>query len=812
MLALRVALRRLRRNPGFAAVSVLTLALGIGVNVAIFSLLYGVLLKQLPYPEPERLVAVSHDATRLELDDLGISAPLYLRYRGETSSFEEMGMLRDGWVSLTGLNVPSRLRQGTVTSSLFAVFRVPPLQGRTFTAADEERGAAPVALISERLWRARFGGDPGALGRRIEIDGAPREIVGVMPSHFEVPDAETDVWLPFIIDPEVDHLGSFGPTCIGRLRAGVPRAAALADLKRITDALPEQFPEEHAAPVLARSGFRPRVVPLLENLVGDLERALWVVMGAVGFLLLMVCANLANLFLVRAEARHREIALRGALGATGARIVGSFLVEGLVLALAGGAASVLLAKWAVSILVRFAPEGIPRLHQVGIDAPVLLFALAISLLSGLFFSLLPALPYRRSNLATALREGGRGLSTGRGRLGARQALVIAQIALGLVLLVGAGLMARSFRELMRVSPGFDATGALTLRLSLPATRYETPERIAAFVDRITDRVRALPGVSAVGAVNNLPLSGSASAAGHALEDFPLGENDVPPVFLRYHASPGYREAMGMPLVQGRWLEPADHQQKTGVVVVSQSLARRYWPNASPLGKRIRPGRAGEKPWYTIVGVVSDLRHARLQDEASDMVYYSMLGHQGDDSLRTTVNLVVRTGSSPESLSEVVRSAVWELDANVPVTHVLTLRRLVEAARAPMAFNTLLLVVASALALLLGSVGMYGVISFVVSQRTQEIGVRMALGAPRAGVRSMVLSDGLRVALPGIAIGLAGALAVTRLMKSLLFGVSPLDPFTLTVVPVFLCAVALFSSLLPAERAARVDPVVALREG
>jgi predicted permease len=446
---------------------------------------------------------------------------------------------------------------------------------------------------------------------------------------------------------------------------------------------------------------------------------------------------------------------------------------------------------------------------VSIDGSAVAFALAVSLAAAVLVALLPILPYSRPDVVSALKEGGRGNSAGRKKITARRALVALQMALGLVLLIGAVLMVRSFSELSSITPGFRPEGALTLRVSLPAAAYDD-ERLAAFVESVSQRLAALPGVRAVGAVDSLPLTGSATGSGHALEDFPLGDNDLPPVFITNAADPGYREALGIPLVEGRFFEPADNHQRRRVVVVNQALARRYWPNGGALGRRVSPGRPDEQGWYEIVGVVGDIRYEDLQTEPRATVFYPILGPEGSGGFGTNVSFVLRTADSTESVAEPARSAVWSIDPNVPITQVMTLEDLVRDARAPMAFSMSLLLIASALAVLLGAVGTYGVVSYVVSQRTQEIGVRMALGALRRQVRSMILKDGLLTAVPGLLLGLFAAFALTRTMASLLYSVSPLDPLTFVLAPLLLLAVAVASSLLPADRAAKVNPLTALR--
>jgi predicted permease len=806
----RSILKRLLSDRRFTGLSVLTLALGIGLTVSVFTLVYGVLLSPLPYPDPERLIDVSHEAPGLDLDDMDISIPLYLRYRDRVRAFEAIALLRDNSVSLTGLESPDRVRHARVTASLFDVVGVAPMRGRAFDADDEKPGAPGVVLVSERFWRGRLGGDPGVLERSLELDGAARSIVGVLPSRFGIPDEDIDVWTPFAID-ESQRLGQFSYRCLARLREAVTLDAARREVGAIASALESEFPEESAAPVLARSAFAPVLTPLLDQIVGDVRSAFLVLAGAVGFVLLMASVNVANVFLVRAEARRSELALRSALGAGRRQILAEFFAEGLFIALAAGTLAVGLAELAVRALVRFAPEGVPRLSEIAIDSRSLAFALLVSIVAAVLFALLPTLPYSRPDVVTALREVGRGRTAAKARVSLRKALVAMQLGLGLVLLVGAGLMIRSFYELHGVDPGFRAEDALTFRVSLPRGSYDSSERVVGFVERATERLRALPGVHAVGAADNLPLTGSASGAGHEIEDFPLGDADLPPVFMTHAADPGYREAMGIPLREGRWLEPFDHREGRRVVVVNETIARRYWPQGSAVGRRIVPGRAAtDDEWYEIVGVVGDVRHEGLAVEPRGETYYPLRDPEGNDSLGGSVSFVIRGGGSFDSLSAAARSAVWEIDPNVPITQVSTLEQLLVEDRAATAFSMSLLLLASVLAVVLGAVGTYGVVSFVVSQRTQEIGVRMALGAVRGQVRGMVLRDGLRTALPGIAIGVAAAFATTRLMTSLLFGVSPLDPLSFVLAPVFLLLIALGSTLLPAERASRVNPIEALR--
>jgi predicted permease len=806
------ASKRLLSEARFTLLAVFTLAVGIGLAVAIFSLVYGVLLAPLPYPHPERLLDVSHAAPGLDLEDMDLSVPLYLRYRERIASFEQIALTRDGRVSLTGLDVPDRVRQAAVTASLFPLAGMQPILGRPFTAEDEQKGASPTVMVSERFWRGRMGSDPGVLERDLEIDGSKRRVVGVLPQAFALPFEDVDVWIPFEHDPQAQHLGQFSFRGLARLKEEATIDRAAAELAAITENLVNEFPDESAAPVLVRSRFAPVLTPLLDEMVGDIRTRLLVLSAAVGFVLLMACVNVANVFLVRAEATRRELALRSALGASGWQILGDFFAEGVLIALVSGVLALLLAAAAIDLLLRFMPEGVPRLASVSVDATTVLAAIPISLGAAVLVALLPMLPYSRPDTTETLREGGFRASAGKKRMKMRQLLVALQMALGLVLLVGAALMVRSFRELNRVSPGFRAEDALTLRVSLPAASYPG-DRVQAFIEQATERLESLPGVEAVGAVDALPLTGTATGSGHSFEDFPLGEKDLPPVFITSCATGGYRQAMGFPLLEGRFLEAADHREKRRVAVVNQTLARRYWPNGGALGRRLTPGRPETSGWYEIVGVVGDLRVEALEAEPRSMVFYPIRGPEGSECLRSNVSFVIRlrpNGGSPESISTPAREAVWSLDRNLPITQILTLEDLVREARAPAAFSTSLLLVASALALLLGSVGTYGVVSYLVSRRTQEIGVRMALGALRSQVRSMIVGDGLKIALPGLALGLLGAFALTRAMASILYAVSPLDPVSFGLAGLLLLGVAVLSSLLPAERASRVDPLLALR--
>jgi predicted permease len=808
-------LRQLARTPGFTLVAVLTLAIGIGANVAIFSLVHAVLIEALPFPEPERLVAVWHTAPGLDIPQFEQSDGTYVIYRRESRTLEELGIYDLRSVSLTGDGAPERLDGSGATASAFEVLRVPPALGRRFVASDERAGAEPVVLLSHALWSRRFGGARDAVGTTVRLDGETRRIVGVMPAGFRFPSAETELWVPITIDPAKLAVGNFNYRGIGRLRPGATPQAVERELSALVRRIPEEFPDEQITPgMLETARFAAKVHPLRDDVVGDVERLLWILLGSVGVILLIACANVANLFLVRAEARQREVAVRTALGATRGQIARAFLGESTALALAGGALGVLLAGLGLRVLLAAGAERIPRLEEVGIDAPVLAFALAVSLVAALLCGGFAGLRYGAPDLVPALKEGGRGDTAGRGRHRARHVLVAAQMALALVLLAGSGLMVRSFWRLRHVEPGFDARGVLTLRLALPESDYPDTAATARFVNRLLERVRAVPQVVAAGTVTLLPLDGGGNNGAHTFEDFPLPPDAVPPILAYRNVTPDYFQAMGIPLVEGKTLDAVDPGRRSAEVVVSRALAERFWSRGGALGRRLTQGLAEDGRWATIVGVVGSVRDAGLHEKPVETVYYPLMrppSPDGEDFAPRWFTLVVRTaGDDPLALAPAVREAIWSLDRNLPVARVRGMDQVMAESTARTSFTMLLLVIAAAMALLLGAVGNYGVISYVVSQRTREIGVRMALGARQRDVARMVVRSGLFVALAGVALGLAGALAVTRLMQALLFEVSPTDPATFGAVSALLVGIALLASYLPARRAAAVDPIEAIR--
>jgi len=809
----RSLLRELQRSPGFLLIAVITLGVGIGANAAIFSVVDAVVIRPLPFPESDRLVGVWNDAPGIKLNHFEQSDGTYVLYRRENRVLEDLGIYSNGSATLTGGQTPERIEATTATGSLFTVLRIPAALGRTIQEADGKPGAEKVVVLSDALWRERFGRDPKVLGASLRIDGVTRKVVGVMPSSFRFPRPETRLWMPFPIDPAKLEPGDFSYPAIGRLRPGVTPERAARELSALVWRIPELYPSTDIDRGMIQSAkLAVLVIPVRDDLVGDVERVLWILLGSVGCILLIACANVANLFLVRAEGRQREVAVRTALGATRGDVARLFLGESLILALLGGALGMALAWAGVRLLVSLRPEGIPRLEEVGVDGRVLLFTLLLSLFAGLLCGGLALLRYGAPPLAPALREGGRGGSAGRERLRARNVLVVAQVALALVLLVSSGLMVRSFWRLRGVDPGFNPDGVLTFQLDLPRSDYPDSAAVIRFVDRLRERVRGLSGVTGVDSVFPLPLGGSDTNSGYTFEDHPLAPGQVPPILANSFVTPSYFKTLGIPLIEGRSFERVDPTLKTREVVVSRSVAERFWPGRSPLGKRIANGLAnGKAPWYTVVGVVGDVHVRGLDQKPIETVYFAMGRSSETESFTPRgVSLVVKTAGDPRSLGSPIRGIVRELDPNLPVSRIRPLKEVAASSMARVSFTMFLLALAAVVALLLGAVGIYGVISYVVSQRTREIGVRMALGAGRNDISRMVLREGLGITLLGIAIGLAAALAVTRLMLALLFGVSPTDPATLAAVPVLLAGVALLASWMPARRAASVEPLEAIR--
>ena len=809
---LRLLWRRATANPGLMLLSLLTLAVAVGATVALFTVVNAVLLRPLPFPESERLVLLRHAAPQLgPLNDLPMSDALHFLYAEQSRTLDGVVGFSDVAVSFTDPDNPQRVSAASVTASFFDVLRTPPLLGRPFTAEEDRPGAAPVVVLGDGLWRSRFGADSGVVGRVVEIDRERVEIVGVMPPGFAFPRPETELWRPMGLDPENVRLGFFGLNGVARIADGVSLEQVRAELGAMLSNLEELLPDQPAAPVMARE-YRPLIVRVREWRVGDVEATLWILLGAVGFLLLIACANIANLFLVRAEARYGEVAIRAALGESRARLVASVLLESLALGVAGGLAALLLALGAVRVLVRFGPRELPRLEEVSIDAGVLLFGLAVSLAAGLLFGLLPA--WRASAVAASgpMSTGAPGATSGRDRQLVRRGLVVVQIALALTLLVGSGLAGRSFQRLAAVDPGFDPVDVLTFALALPARDYGTPDSRLDFYRQMVDRLRALPGAVDAAASSTLPLDGVLNSGSHRIEGRPLAEGEVSPMFAVRVVSPDYFDAMRIQLVEGRVFDRLDEESGAPVVIVSRSLARSHWPGESALGKGIRmgapPGAEGEA-WSRIVGVVDDVHETALHEVPPEMAYYAVSGAAFVADVPWPMRYVVRAPNAA-ALAGPVREALRRLDPALPVFGVETFETRVGRARGTRAFVMVLLGVAAGLALLLGAVGLYGVVSYTVAQRRREIAIRVAVGAQVGHVRRLVLADAGGLALVGAMLGVGAALTLTGQLRAILFETSPLDPAVFLGVSVFLVSVCLLASWVPARRATRVEPIAALR--
>jgi putative ABC transport system permease protein len=802
---LRYAARSLRKSPGFAAIAVLTLALGIGANTAIFSVISSVLLQPLPYGDTDRVVAVWNSFRDNEQSSL--SAPELVDYREGIRSFEELAAYRQTAVNLTGEAEPERLSAGRVTANLFPVLGTEAMLGRTFTAEEDVPGGDNVVVLGYSLWQRRFGGDPAVVGSTVRVNGKLRTVVGVMPPSFRLPiDYETEdvtqLWVPLALD--LNDLGGRGYHnlhAVARLRPGATPEQANAELRVLTQRWLDQGIED-------LEGFTAFTTSVKEEVTGDIRPALLILLGAVGFVLLIACANVANLLLVRADQRRKEMAVRAALGAARGRIMSQLLTESAVLATLGGALGLLLAHVGVRTLVALNPASVPRLAEASLDARVLAFTGLVTLLTGALFGAMPALRASRPDLVGPLKEGGRSSALGRSGQRFRRTLVAAEIALSVVLVIGAGLMVRSFWQLQQIELGLNPENVLTLRLSLPAAEYPEAENITAFYSQLLERVEALPGVRSAGAAAILPLASTVGDWGIDIDGRAEGPDENFSGYLQV-VTPGFFETMGFTRVDGRFLEDADRPDGLPAVVISEAMARQYWPGESALGRRFRI-RGREGPWFTVVGVVGNVRYNAVVEEALPVMYFPHAQLPLFLGGVSSMALVVKTLSDPLTAIGAVREAIRSLDPSLPVSEVRSMEQIVNAAFSEPRFIMLLLAVFAGVALILGAIGIYGVIAYMVSQRTHEIGVRMALGARAGDVRQLVVQQGAMLALIGVALGLAGAFLTTRVLSSLLYEVSTTDPVTYAAVAMLLGAVALLASYLPARRATRIDPMAALR--
>jgi putative ABC transport system permease protein len=797
----RLAMRGLLRSPGFAVVAVVAMALGIGANTAVFTIVNSVLLRPLPFPEPERLYALSvaMDNPFVGVDDSRMPDGLYVDFRKQDHLFEKLTAYNSHRVNMTGGGDARSIMGTSATADFFSVLRANAALGRTFAPEEDQSGHDGVVVISDELWRSAFGADPAAIGKSVRLDGESHTIIGVMPAGFAFP-AALDIWVPQGV-----HLSEHNSqllSVVGRIKPRVSRSQAAAELDTVVKRIPGRFFDEN-------DKNRPpaKVTSLLEYVSGKVQRSLLIFLGAVAFVLLIACANVANLMLARAAGRRQEIAVRAALGASRWRLIRQLLTESTLVALAGGAAGLMLAVWSVPALVALAPPNtLPRVEQVGIDGWVLAFTFAISLVTGLGFGIIPAIQATRSELRESLSLGGRTLTGRHERL--RGALVVSEIALSLVLLTGAGLMLKSFLRLRSGDTGFRAENVITMTVDLPDNAYKEAPQMHAFRERTLEKLSQLPGVTATAAINWLPFGEALTRGDFRLDGgrkFPRGLMvDKPEI------SPSYFRAMGIRLLRGRDFSASDNAQAPAVGIVSQSAARALWPGEDPIGKRFsEEDHPTPKDWVTVVGVVENVKQMGMADKHWDTMYQPLA--QIDRAYWLNhMSFVVRTASDPEALATAMRAAVRDVDRNQPVQSVATMQTLVDKSTAELRFQTRLLGTFSLLALLLAAVGTYGVLAYSVSQRTHEIGIRMALGAEARNVLRLVLRRTLVLAGAGVLTGAAGALAVTRVLEKFLFEVKPNDPATFIAVAALLAGVALAAGWIPAWRATRVDPVEALR--
>lgn len=813
----RQALRKLIRAPLFTSVAVFTLALGIGANTAVFSVVNGVLLRPLPFAEPDGLVGIWHSAPGLGFDQINQSPALHYTYEADSKTFEEVGMWDNSAASITGLDEPQEVESMNVTWRTFHILRLTPEIGRFFTEEDDRGDSPPTVVLGAAYWRDQFGADPAVLGQTLTVNAVPYEIIGVMGADVQFLDYEPAIYLPFRFDRGNLFVGNFSYQAVGRLAPGTSIEQANAEIERLIYVGVERYPNGLKREMLEEAQFAANLRPLKEDVVGDVGDVLWVLLGTVGLVLLIAAANVANLFLVRAENRQLEISVRTALGASRGVIVRDFLAESITLALLGGVAGLALAWAGVRFLVSLSPTGLPRLDEIGIDPLVVAFALGISLVAGVLFGIVPALKYG-GDLGGALKEGGRGGSAGRERHRLRNALVVGQVALALVLLIGAGLMIRSLIAMQSVDPGFTDPATLqTVRVTIPTAEIEDPVQVASAHRAIHETLAAIPGVTAVGSSSSFPLDGWDSNDALEFEVQPLPEGSLPPIRRFKWIQPGFFETTGRQLLAGRTISWQDIEDQTMVFVISENLALEYWDSPQEaLGQRARfPGLFGDdNPWREIVGVVADEPDDGLDQAAPKVIYWPILNRNfwSDDLqiLRTQRYIVRSERVGQAGLLDEIRDAIWSVNPNLPLAGVRTAEQILDRSMARTSFTLVMLSIASGVALLLGAVGIYGVTSYVVAQRTREIGVRMALGAQEGQVAKMVLRQGLLLALSGVAIGLVGAFAATRLMAALLYGVSAVDPVTYGVVAVVLTAIALVACYVPARRASRIDPIDALR--
>jgi putative ABC transport system permease protein len=798
---LRYGFRTLVKNPGFTIIAVIALALGIGANSAIFSVVNTVLLRPLPYKDPEQLMMVWEDATMHGYPRDTPAVANYIDWKTQNHVFEDMAAVAEESLNLTGSGEPERLEAIGATASLFSVLGLAPQFGRAFTTEEDQPGANKVVILSNRLWQRRFGADPSLIGKQITLNGQSHTVVGVMPAQFQFPSQDVELWVPMAFTSEqTANRGNHYLEVVARLRPGVTVAQAQAEMNTIATRLQQQYPEQN-------TDLGAVVVPLHEDVVGDIRPALLVLLGAVGLVLLIACANVANLLLARAAVRQKEIAVRVAFGASRWRLIRQFLTESILLAAIGGVVGFLLSIVGIMLLTRFIPPDISQVKAISLDVRVLGFTLLVSLLTGVMFGLVPALQASMFNPNETLKEGGRDSSSGSRGNRIRALLVVAEVAISLVLLIGAGLLINSFLRLRSVDPGFQKDNLLTMKIVLPELKYPDLTRRSAFYTNLLQRVEALPGVKSAAVTTNLPLYRQGNSVAIDIEGRPAPPPGQEIIIATRIVSPKYLTTMGIPLLKGRQFGPEETAKMPGAVIISETMARRYWPGEEALGKRLTPGRnSGPDDWFQIVGIAKDVRQFELNADPKPQMYIPYV--QAD--FFAPRDLVVKTDVDPIGMAATVRRAVWEIDKDQPVSNIKTMDEIAAESVSRQRFSMLLLTIFASVALVLAAVGIYGVMSYSVTQRRSEIGIRMALGAQKSDVLKLTVGRGLRLVLIGVALGVGGAFALTRLMASLLFGVGATDPGTFIAISLVLIVVALLANYIPARRATKVDPLAALR--
>ena len=810
------ALRTLARSPAYAAVTVLTLALGIGANTAIFSVVNGVMLKPLPYPRSDRLAFITSTFPALGFDRFWISLPEWAEFKQRNRSFQDVGAYREGSVNLGTPERPRRVNSAIVTPELMSVLGVAPLRGRLFNQADSPVGAEDVGILSYTTWVNDFGRDEGALGRVVPIDSVPTRIVGIMPRGYDLHDERVEVYLPLTIDPKTfpNSRSSHFLYLIGRLKDDVSFQQAQADLDTMIEQWRGLSGNKHSPSRRPDASHLLQMHPMKSDMVGSIGTALWVLQGAVGFVLLIACANLANLILARAESRQKEFAIRSALGAGRWRLLRQFLTEGVLLALVGGALGAALGFAGLRALLRANPESIPRALEISLDWKVLFFTFVVSIITGIVFGMAPLVHLREEVVTASLKEGGQRSTAGTARARIRSGLVMAEVALAVVLVVGAGLLIRSFQKLMTVDPGFNRESMTTFGVVLPGAAYPKGEARVAFFNQLSARLRELPGVTAVASMTGLPPNRSVNANDTGFEGYTPGP-DQPPANVDYYqtVSVDYLKTMGIPIVKGRGFEPADISGGP-VVMVNETLEKTFYTSRKldAVGKRVNPFFGPNTPPFVIVGVVRDVKQGGMGKKTGTELYF--LNEQGpriSGFAPGSMNVVVRSTLPQEALAQDIQRAVRAQDPTLPIVKLRTMDQVFSDSAARPRFLAELLAIFAGLALALAAIGTYGILSYSVTERTKEIGIHMALGATRGSVLGMILGQGMRLTMVGLVAGLVASFGLTRLLQAQLFNIKPTDPTTLTAVAAFIAVIAFVACYVPAQRATRVDPMVTLRE-